>query len=326
MLEGRSLPSGAIFVAALGLVGLLGPILAPHDPIEQLDPTGGRHLPPLSTRYLLELDTGQTLLVEQWEARDQEVLFLRLGEWSSIPGEDLEAPPTRRYFFAGTDRYGRDLLSRLLHGAQVSLGVGVLAALLSLALGVSVGTMAALGPRWLDGVVMRGVDALLAFPRLFLLLALAAYGPGSKLEIIVLLGLTSWMGLARLVRAEVKGLQATDYVLAAKGLGVPPWRLLLLHLLPNALPPILVETAFRVGDTILLEATLSFLGLGIQPPAASWGNLVADGWDSPLSGWWVSLFPGAALAATIFAFSRLGDGLQTLFDPRAPSRYGPRET
>jgi peptide/nickel transport system permease protein len=173
---------------------------------------------------------------------------------------------------------------------------------------------------------MRGVDALMAFPRLFLLVALAAYGPGSRMEIVWLLGLTSWMGLARLVRGEVKGLLKTDYVQAARGLGLPPWRLLVYHLLPNALPPILVETAFRVADTILLEATLSFLGFGLQPPAASWGNLVADGWDSPLSGWWVSVFPGAALAATIFAFSRLGDSLQTLFDPRAASRFGPRET
>ncbi|HEX5758491.1 MAG TPA: ABC transporter permease, partial [Thermoanaerobaculia bacterium] len=246
----------------------------------------------------------------------------RLGRVERLPAASVRnladgGVADRRVFVLGSDRFGRDVLSRLLHGARVSLGIGLLAVLVAITLGVAVGAAAATGGPWVDAVLMRAVDALLAFPWLFLLLALSAlFRPGALL-LVLLLGATAWMEVSRLVRAEVLGLRGRDYVLAARGIGQRPPVILLRHLLPGALPPVLVRGALLAGQVILVESALSFLGLGIQPPTASWGNMVAEGRDVLTAAWWLAAFPGAAIALTVIALNLLGDRLRDLLDPRS---------
>jgi peptide/nickel transport system permease protein len=163
---------------------------------------------------------------------------------------------------------------------------------------------------------MRAADALLSFPRLFLLLGVAGLFQLSTAWLILILGTTSWMGAARLVRAEVRTARRRGFVAATRSTGTPPLRVLLRHLLPAALTPVIVDTTLRIGDLILIEAALSYLGLGVQPPLPSWGNLVADGSDALISAWWVTAFPGAALAMTVIGLNLLGDGLRDHLDPR----------
>ena len=168
---------------------------------------------------------------------------------------------------------------------------------------------------------MRGVDALLAFPRLLLVLMLAALFRPSTALVIVVIGTASWMSLSRLVRAEILGLRKRQFILAARSLGLHPLRILRRHLLPNALTPVLVQASLLIGDVILLESSLSFLGLGVQPPTASWGNMIADGRDVLVTAWWVATFPGLAIVVAVLAFNLLGDRMRDLLDPRtAPDR------
>lgn len=225
-------------------------------------------------------------------------------------------PPSWSHLL-GTDLYGRDVLSRVVFGARVSLGVGLVAALVAAALGTLVGVVAGAGRDFTDGLLMRLVDVGLAVPRIFLVLIVIAVGrrlgtPGLTL----LLGATGWFATSRLVRADVLALKARPFVDAARALGVRPWRLALHHLLPNAAATVLVSLALGVANTMLLEAGLSFLGVGVQPPAASWGNMIADARDQLTAAPWSSLAPGIALTLAVMALHALADGLHAALDPR----------
>lgn len=220
----------------------------------------------------------------------------------------------------GTDAFGRDLMVRLWVGARVSLGVGASGALLSGALGVLLGAVAGWRGGFTERMIVAVSDALLAIPRLVLLLVIASlWGPGLGV-VVTVLGLTGWMSVMRLVRADVRGVRALAFVEGATALGVPSWRVLRRHVLPNALGSALVAVTLGVGNAMLLESGLSFLGLGIQPPASSWGNMIAGGREWLLVAPWIALMPGVALITTVVACTVLGDALG---DGRA-DREGPR--
>jgi peptide/nickel transport system permease protein len=219
------------------------------------------------------------------------------------------------FHLLGTDRFGRDVWARLAYGARVSLGVGVLAVLLSVAIGMAVGATAGFWPRRLGVVLLGLTDFALALPRVVLLLLLASLWQPSAALVIVVLGVTGWMTIARLVHAEVRALSARPFVESAVALGVRGPRVLVRHILPNALTPVIVAAALGIGNAIMLEAGLSFLGLGVQPPTPSWGNLIASGRDTLVNAPWVATAPGVALVLVVVAATLLGDALRDRLDP-----------
>lgn len=296
--------------------------ISPADPIEPLDPVAGRHLEPGSRRVEVRLADGSSLLAERAEPKAAGVEIVRLGERRVLGPSELATAAAadsirERRFLLGTDRFGRDLASRLLYGARTSLAIAAVAAGLALALGLLVGGVAAVAGGVVDGLLMRATDALLAFPNLLIAIALASLFDARAATVMVILGATGWMATARLVRAEILTLRERDFVLAAGAVGQSPPRILWKHLLPNALTPVIAHTALRVGDIILVEASLSFLGLGVAPPWPTWGNMIADGRDALTSAWWVAAFPGLAIALTVIALHLLGDGLRAWLDPRS---------
>lgn len=216
----------------------------------------------------------------------------------------------------GTDSLGRDVLSRMLYGAQVSLAVGFIAVGISTLLGVLLGALAGFYGRWVDSTIMRFVDVMLAFPSFFIILAVIAFLEPSIINIMVVIGLTSWMGTARLVRGEFLRLKSMDYVAAARLAGVRPARLMVQHLLPNAMAPVLVTATLGIAGAVLLESGLSFLGIGVQPPTPSWGNILLDGKANVEIAWWLSFFPGLAILLSVLGFNLLGEGLRDAWDPR----------
>ncbi|HEV8357128.1 MAG TPA: ABC transporter permease [Gemmatimonadales bacterium] len=241
-----------------------------------------------------------------------------LQDPAAMPDVVAGATPPSRAHLLGTDQLNRDMLARVVNGGRISLSVAGLAVLVSLTLGSAVGLVAGYAGGLADAVLMRLVDAALAVPRLFVLLLLLVVWERIPLwALIVVLGTTGWFATSRLVRGEVLRLRHQPFVLAATGLGAGMWRTIARHLLPNAAGPVLVAATLGVGDVILLEAGLSFLGLGIQPPTPSWGGMVLDARPFLVSAPWTALFPGAAIVATVLAVNLLGDALQAALDPRS---------
>ncbi|MFN2383012.1 MAG: oligopeptide ABC transporter permease [Gemmatimonadota bacterium] len=223
--------------------------------------------------------------------------------------------PSATHLF-GTDKFGRDILSRMLYGARISLTIGFLAVAISISLGTLVGAVAGYFRGWVDTAIARVIDMLLSIPRLVLLLVVIAIFQPSIWLIIAVLGLTGWEGSARIVRGQFLQLREQEFVQASRALGYSDARIIRRHILPNTLAPIIVIATLNIGNTILLEAALSFLGLGVQPPTASWGSMVSDGRDAMITAWWISTFPGLAIVLTVVSFNLLGDGLRDALDPR----------
>jgi len=224
-------------------------------------------------------------------------------------------PPSPAHLL-GTDTLGRDVLSRIIFGARVSLLVGVVAVGISTLIGVLVGALAGYYGGVLDQILMRLVDLMLCFPTIFLILAVIAVLGPSIWNIMAVIGLTSWMGVARLVRAEFLSLREREFVVAARALGASDARLIWRHLLPNALTPVMVSATLGVAGAILVESSLSFLGLGVQPPTPSWGNMLTMGKDNIEIAWWLSVFPGLAILVTVMSYNLLGEGIREAIDPR----------
>ena len=238
--------------------------------------------------------------------------FPNQGETSA----GLPVSPGTHGFLLGTDSVGRDLLVRILYGARISLFVGVLTTLIATVAGVAIGLIAGYFGGWVDGVLARFIDAVLAFPYVVLALALAArFGPSLPL-IIIVISFFSWAAVARIVRGQTLSLKEKEYVEAARSLGASPWRIMFFDILPNLLAPVLVLGTLLVPSAIVFEATLSFLGLGIQEPTPSWGNILSEAANFYQQAWWYVVFPAVALLITTLAFNLLGDGIRDAMDPR----------
>ncbi|HUK12373.1 MAG TPA: ABC transporter permease [Thermoanaerobaculaceae bacterium] len=301
---------GLAALLLLALAAVAGPWLA-ADPTAVLDPAAARLLPPGASRVVVTRSDGSSVVASAAARSGDGWRITRLGTTEELPAASV-AQVGRRFFPLGTDIVGRDVLARLLSGARVSLGVGTLALVVALAVGVSAGVAAGWAGGVVDGVLMRIVDAFLAVPMLFLLLFLAAVFRPSLAWLVAILGFSSWMGVARLVRGQVLSLKSREYVLAARAMGAGPLRIAAAHLIPNALTPLAQDAALRLGDLILIEASLSFLGLGVQPPAASWGNMVAEGQEVLADAWWLTFLPAVLVALTVIGAALAADGLQQL--------------
>ena len=232
-----------------------------------------------------------------------------------IDTNNILMPPSNAHIM-GTDTLGRDVLSRMIHGAGVSLLVGFVAVGISTLIGVIIGAFAGYYGGLVDAILMRFVDIMLCFPSFFLILAVIAFVGPSIWNIMIVIGVTGWMGVTRLVRAEFLSIKERDFVQAAVSQGAGDFRIMLLHCLPNAMAPVLVAATLGVAGAVLTESSLSFLGLGVQPPHPSWGNMLTEGKDNIEIAWWMSLYPGLAIFVTVLGYYLLGEGIRDTLDPR----------
>jgi len=244
---------------------------------------------------------------------------------------DPHKPDTRRILagpsashWLGTDQLGRDVLARVLYGARISLAVGFISVGIAAVIGIILGSVAGYHGGFADAVIMRVVDLMLVFPRFFLLLAVLAFLQPSIWTIMAVIGVTGWMGVARLVRAEFLTLKEREFVIWSESVGASASRVIFRHILPNAMAPVLVAMTLGIPAAILTESGLSFLGLGVQPPYATWGNILNDGKDSIEIAWWMTVYPGLAILVTVLSYNLLGEGIRDALDPRlrqAVSRF-----
>jgi peptide/nickel transport system permease protein len=312
---GNATGPAAAMCGAYVALALLVPALLPQDPNLIGDGVATQNLPPGSTLHLLERVDGGVVAANALEADGDQIRFRRGQVWTQIPrGELLGTRPEAwhqvRHHWLGTDHLGRDLLSRVLAATPVSLGIGLAAALLAMLLGAAVGGLTGVAGRRTDAVLMRLTDTFLAFPRLFLVLLVLAVIPGSILAAVLVLALTGWMVPARLVRSRILTLRQEPFVQAARAAGRGRAGVLMRHLLPHAAAPLLVAASLRIGETMLIEAGLSYLGLGVPPPHATWGNLIAGARPALGQAWWVAVFPGLMLTGAVLSFNVAADNLR----------------
>lgn len=307
MNRGRRLEAGVTGLCMLVAFCILGPLLLPTPPAA--DPANAALLPPGTTVTEIVLDDGRALVSpEVREERDTTVVKGPLRK-VEVTNERIVSLRTTR-FWLGSDRFGRDVLAQLMAGGRISISIAALAALVALLVGTTVGLTAATVGRLVDSVLMRLVDALMAFPVLFLLILVATIFRPGPLVLVAVLGMTSWMGLSRLIRGQVLTLRGRTFVLAARAAGCSPTRIWRTHYLPNLSGPLSQDTALRLGDLVLAEATLSYLGLGIPPDIPTWGAMVAQGHRVMLDGWWLATLPGIAIAFLVVSLALIGDGIQ----------------
>lgn len=237
--------------------------------------------------------------------------FISPYDPSAIDQNSLLMPPSRAHLL-GTDSLGRDLLSRLIFGARISLSIGIIAVGIACLIGLVLGSIAGFYGGLIDSLIMRFVDIMLCFPTFFLILAVVAILEPSIFNIMVIIGLTSWMGTARLIRAEILSLKEREFIQAEKAIGATDLKIIKDHLIPNGINPILVNATLGIASAILLESGLSFLGLGVQPPTPSWGNILIEAKSTLGIAWWITLFPGMAILLTILGFNFVAEGLKEI--------------
>lgn len=235
--------------------------------------------------------------------------FITRYDPSAIDTNSILASPSQAHIF-GTDTLGRDIFSRIVYGSRISLSIGIIAVGIAVLIGLSFGSVAGYYGGRIDSVIMRFVDIMLCFPTFFLILAVIAILEPSIFNIMVVIGATSWMGVARLVRAEILTLKERDFVAAARVMGAGDVWIIIRHLIPNAIGPVLVSATLGIGGAILTESALSFLGIGVQPPTPSWGNILMDGKSTLGVAWWLTVFPGLFILFTVLAYNLLSEALR----------------
>ncbi|MBU1147197.1 MAG: ABC transporter permease [Candidatus Omnitrophica bacterium] len=235
--------------------------------------------------------------------------FIAPYDPGKIDIENILTGPSKDHLF-GTDSLGRDLFSRMIYGARISLLVGLIAVGISALIGILLGSIAGYYGKWVDLLIMRFVDIMLCFPTFFLILAVIALLEPSIVNIMLIIGITSWMGVARLIRAEILSLKERDFIYAERAIGASDFRIIAKHLIPNAMAPVLVSITLGIAAAILVESSLSFLGIGVQPPTPSWGNILSEGKSVMGAAWWMMLFPGLAIFITVLGYNLLGEGLR----------------
>jgi peptide/nickel transport system permease protein len=325
---------------ALGLLALVAWALAPHGAGTADDPAARRLLPPFTEVPLLVTRSGERLPVAGRDGRGQvrheirvegdEVVYRRGLGWARVPASELRRAGTGKlmvessWHLLGTDRFGRDLLARLLAGGFVSLAVALGAVAGAALLGALIGGLAAAGGRLAAVVLGLATDGVLALPRVVLVMALAALLSPSPTLLVLLLAVTGWPPMARLVRAEVRAALRSGVAVSAQATGARPLRVFVRHLLPPALATLGVAAGLRIGPTVLIEASLSFLGFGIEPPTPSWGNILAGGRAVLAQAWWVATLPGVVLALVVVLINRVVDNFQARVDPWLVTRAARR--
>lgn len=265
------------------------------------------------------LTRGQTPIMDPEKVRLVDTLKPPLTKANM----DVLAPSDRPVFgiyLLGTDKLGRDVLARMLQGAHVSLLVGFISVGIAVFVGIILGALAGFYGNYTDSVIMRAVDIMLCFPSFFLILTVVALLPASIWNIMIVIGLTSWPGIARFVRAEFLALRRQDFVIAAEALGLSKMKIMFIHMVPNAIAPVLVTATIDVASAILTESSLSFLGFGVPPPAASWGNILADGKEFIFDAPWLFIASGMAILITVLAFNLFGEGLREAMNPKLRER------
>jgi len=230
---------------------------------------------------------------------------------SIIDQGNLLTPPSSNHWL-GTDSLGRDLASRIIYGARISLSIGLIAVGIATIIGLILGSLAGFYGGILDTLMMRFVDIMLCFPTFYVILAVVAILGPSIFNIMIIIGLTSWMGVARLIRGEILSLKVREFIQAERAIGASDWRIIYRHLIPNAIGPVIVNATLSIGGAIMLESGLSFLGLGVQPPIPSWGNILIESKSTLGVAWWITVFPGIAILITILGFNFIAEGLKKI--------------
>lgn len=318
----RSAMAGLVIVILVGLTAVLAPFIAGDIPVWLRKNGQVYWLPNLITYRAL---TAENLYAnfDRWEPGPGDAAvwpLIRIGPLRQNLQERLEAPSARHWF--GTDDRGRDVLSRIIWGARVSMSVGFISVGIAVAIGTLLGALAGYYGRWVDVVVLRLIEIWICVPSFFLVITVMAFLEPGIDKIMVIIGLTGWPTAARLVRGEMLKQRELDYAAAARASGLPDWRVMLRHLLPNAVGPLFVTATFGVAGAILTESALSFLGFGVPPPTASWGEILKQSQYYVDFAWWLVLFPGLAVFITVVGFNLVGDGLRDAMDPRLQKGRG----